>query len=59
MSEPHLEDLPEAIPLHRVAPIWRAFALLALLGAGLMVLLVVVLGIVIAGQRSGTSGRGR
>ena len=52
MSEPHLEDLPEAIPLHRVAPGWRAVAVVSFLVAGLMVLLVVVLGIVIAGQRA-------
>lgn len=52
MSEPHLEDLPEAIPLHRVAPVWRTLALLAIPLAGMMLVFVVVLGIVIAGLRA-------
>lgn len=52
MSEPHLEDLPEAVPLYRVSPGWRVAAILAFLLGGLMFALVVVLAIVAIGLRA-------
>jgi Tol biopolymer transport system component len=37
MYEPRLDDLPEAVPLRRVSPVWRLVAILGLAGlAGLM-----------------------
>ncbi|MBY0526675.1 MAG: hypothetical protein K2R98_24980 [Gemmataceae bacterium] len=33
MNATHLEDLPEAVPLRRVSPLWRVFAVLAVLMA--------------------------
>ena len=45
MADDALDDYPEAIPLHRVAPAWRNFAVWAGLTALGLLLLVVLLGV--------------
>lgn len=41
------DDLPEAIPLHRVAPWWRLLAILALIGMVGLLVVVLILGIAV------------
>src|SRR5438046_8567430 len=40
-----LEDLPEAVPLHRVAPLWRLLAICGFIGVAFLLLVILILGI--------------
>src|SRR6266567_1173327 len=40
-----LDELPEAVPLHRIAPFWRLIAIVAAVAAVALLFVVLVLGI--------------
>jgi tetratricopeptide (TPR) repeat protein len=50
-AEESLGDLPEALPLHRVAPLWRVIAIIALIGMAGLILVALTLGLALV-QRS-------
>jgi hypothetical protein len=52
-SEHELADLPEAVPLDRVAPFWRLLAILALLGLAGLIFVSLTLGLALV-QRTTT-----
>jgi hypothetical protein len=41
------EELPEAVPLYRVAPLWRLLAIIAVIGMAVLLFAVLILGIVL------------
>src|SRR6266849_3441881 len=47
-----LDDLPEAMPLHRIAPFWRLIAILAASAAVGLLFLVLILGIALVNAQN-------
>src|SRR6266566_3225987 len=46
-DDDRLNNLPEAIPLHRIAPFWRLFAIVAVVAAVALLFVVLILCIVL------------
>src|SRR5262249_25938170 len=54
-DDAHLGDLPEAVPLYRVAPFWRLLALFALVGIAGLFLVTLTFGFALLQKETATT----